>query len=759
MTTKFTQVAKRATQPGETVLLENLPALKCKAVFFLNQIRWDNNKKGNAVQVLRHGIRQILSSCDSRGYSSVALPILGTGVALFFPHSVACSVLLEEISAFEQSRQSTSSFSVRIVIHPSDKESKKAFQSLQDSFQFTGLSDDVAQDVFYQPILSTDDKVTAMVGGVKLQIICGDILKTKADVVVNTTDFPKHKSGAVSKAILSAAGPDVQKALAQAGMPSDLMYSTGPGLLGCKEIIHASFQKDTEVIRKKCEKILHDCDTRGHFSVAFPAVNTGQAGMDLAKACRAMLDGIAAALQNQKPNSLGLVCIVIIQKNVFEVFRSELQKRFGQIFKPHRNVKERAVHKVKKRLHMKHTKSFSSSEPRFLVSPELHPVVFGVISLGSDVIKNIKTDLEAALQKNLCEKKVVVQHFSWLGDMELDEVRAKMSMYGISVELQKNQPAGDRSQKSDEQVYVLKGLMEDVLCVTDLINKAVQQALLQKLQENEEYEVFLTVKWSIKNLEGVWEELSVSNNYKLEKAHRSGEVSVKISVLDRELKVNMTKQEATDWKTGITFEFKRVEPNSALELPEHWDPMDGEVFKKVELNPNSTEYDKIAKGFRDTANFTIQKIERVQNSHLWQAFEVSRERLTAKNGKDEVGEKFLYHGTSAESCRCIERDKFDRGYAGKHAAAYGKGVYFAVNADYSAKEFSPADPSGLKRLYVARVLTGRYALGKSSYVSPPPRGSDPTDRFDSVVDNLMSPTKFVIFHDDQAYPEYLITFK
>ncbi|KAF6717731.1 Poly [ADP-ribose] polymerase 14 [Oryzias melastigma] len=741
MTTKFKQTAKRTTQPGETVLLENLPALKCKAVSFLNQIRWDNNKKGNAVQVLRHGIRQILSSCDSRGYNSVALPVLGTGNALGFPHSVASLVLLEEISAFEHSRQSTSSFSVKIVIHPIDNESKKAFQSHQDSFQFKGLFEDAAHDVFYQPISSTDEKVTAMVGGVELQIICGNLLQTMADVIVNTTDFPKHKS---------------------AGMPTDLMCSTGPGLLGCKEIIHASFKNDTELIRKKCQKILQDCDTKGYTSVAFPAVNTGVAGMDPAKACRAMLDGIAAALQHQKPNSLVLVCIVIIQKEIFEAFRSELQKRFGQNFKPHRNAKERAVHKVKKRLHMKRSKSLSASEPKFLVSPELHPVVFTVISLGSDVIKNIKTDLESTLQKNLFESKVVVQNFSWLGDMELDAVRAKMAIYGISVELQKNQrleTTGDRSQKSDEQVYVLKGLKEDVLCVTDLINSSVQQALHQELQEKEEYEVFLIVQWSIKNLQDVWEELSPSNNYKLEKAHQSGEVSVEISALDRELKVNMTKQEATDWKTGITFELKRVEPTSALELPEHWDPMDGEVFKKVELNPNSTEYIKVAKGFRDTAKFTIQKIERVQNSHLWQAFEVSRDRLIAKNGKDEVGEKFLYHGTSAESCRCIERDKFDRGYAGKHATAYGRGVYFALNADYSAKEFSPADPSGLKRLYVARVLTGRYALGKSSYVSPPPRGSDPTDRFDSVVDNLQSPTKFVIFHDDQAYPEYLITFK
>lgn len=89
---------------------------------------------------------------------------------------------------------------------------------------------------------------------------------------------------------------------------------------------------------------------------------------------------------------------------------------------------------------------------------------------------------------------------------------------------------------------------------------------------------------------------------------------------------------------------------------------------------------------------------------------------------------------------------------------YGKGVYFAVNAVYSARYFSPPDASGLKHLYVARVLTGRYTVGDAEKKAPPPRGNDPTDCFDSLVDNQQQPSMFVIFHDDQAYPEYRITF-
>uniref|UniRef100_A0A7N6BPQ8 Poly [ADP-ribose] polymerase n=1 Tax=Anabas testudineus TaxID=64144 RepID=A0A7N6BPQ8_ANATE len=199
--------------------------------------------------------------------------------------------------------------------------------------------------------------------------------------------------------------------------------------------------------------------------------------------------------------------------------------------------------------------------------------------------------------------------------------------------------------------------------------------------------------------------------------------------------------------------------NTALELPPHWDPMHEEVFKKITLQPNSPEYQNVAQGFLNTAKYKIQKIERVQNLYLWQAYSVCRQRILAKNGSAELGEKRLYHGTSAESCNCIERDRFDRSHAGEHAAVYGKGVYFAVNADYSARHFSPADASGLRRLYVACVLTGRYTLGNANMKAPPPRGTDPTDCFDSLVNNQQQPAMFVIFHDDQAYPEYLITFR
>lgn len=95
---------------------------------------------------------------------------------------------------------------------------------------------------------------------------------------------------------------------------------------------------------------------------------------------------------------------------------------------------------------------------------------------------------------------------------------------------------------------------------------------------------------------------------------------------------------------------------------------------------------------------------------------------------------------------------------------HGNGVYFAVNASYSARDqYSPRDFNRNKRIYRCRVLTGEFCQGAQGMKVPPNKpnpGAGTTHiLYDSVVDNVRNPGIFVIFNDTQAYPEYLITFQ
>ena len=59
-------------------------------------------------------------------------------------------------------------------------------------------------------------------------------------------------------------------------------------------------------------------------------------------------------------------------------------------------------------------------------------------------------------------------------------------------------------------------------------------------------------------------------------------------------------------------------------------------------------------------------------------------------------------------------------------------------------------------MYMAKVLVGEYTQGIRGMVTPPKKGRG-TDLYDSVVNDETNPTIFVVFPDDHAYPEYLIS--
>lgn len=62
-------------------------------------------------------------------------------------------------------------------------------------------------------------------------------------------------------------------------------------------------------------------------------------------------------------------------------------------------------------------------------------------------------------------------------------------------------------------------------------------------------------------------------------------------------------------------------------------------------------------------------------------------------------------------------------------------------------------------MYLCQVLTGDFTAGQQNMITPPAKGNNSVQMYDSVVDNVAKPSMFVIFHDSHAYPEYLIKFK
>ncbi|XP_053719548.1 protein mono-ADP-ribosyltransferase PARP12 [Synchiropus splendidus] len=190
-------------------------------------------------------------------------------------------------------------------------------------------------------------------------------------------------------------------------------------------------------------------------------------------------------------------------------------------------------------------------------------------------------------------------------------------------------------------------------------------------------------------------------------------------------------------------------------VPPHWDktqvPEQG--YKLIQLSPTSEEYREVEAQFGSTMKygFVIEKIERIQNKELWDIFSWQKNRM-----KKRSGEKRLFHGTNSEHVDAICLHNFDWRICGTHGTAYGQGSYFARDAKYSDSYTGDSD---VRSMFLSRVLVGDYTRGNPEYRRPPAKLDCGAEFYDSCVDQVLSPSIFVIFEKHQIYPEYLIQYK
>ncbi|KAH8044683.1 platelet-activating factor acetyltransferase [Aureococcus anophagefferens] len=210
----------------------------------------------------------------------------------------------------------------------------------------------------------------------------------------------------------------------------------------------------------------------------------------------------------------------------------------------------------------------------------------------------------------------------------------------------------------------------------------------------------------------------------------------------------------------------------ALAPPRYWDqvkdPLVAEYFK---LDPKSDEYRRAAGAFLLEDDLrkkcTIQSIERVQNISLWQSYCVRKSATVSREGSENLAEAtrkyvrcWLFHGAPGDVVAKILQQGFNRSFCGKNATFFGKGVYFARDASYSAYPlYCRPDDNGVQSIFLCRVVIGQYCQGRKDALTPDIRDDSRNLLFDSTVNHVANPEIFVTYHDAQAYPEYLIKFK
>ena len=73
--------------------------------------------------------------------------------------------------------------------------------------------------------------------------------------------------------------------------------------------------------------------------------------------------------------------------------------------------------------------------------------------------------------------------------------------------------------------------------------------------------------------------------------------------------------------------------------------------------------------------------------------------------------------------------------------------------------YSRPDSNGVQRMFACSVMVGEYSRGHNNQLVPDVRDATKNLLYDSTVDNVSAPNMYVTYHDAQAYPDYLITFR
>ncbi|XP_058644830.1 protein mono-ADP-ribosyltransferase PARP14-like [Onychostoma macrolepis] len=279
---EITRVARsKKVNYGEMVITDGYK-LKCQKVFHIVCPFW---KQGSGDKILSQIIKDCLKKAEKWRMASVVFPAIGTG-NLGFPKDLVARIMLTEVQDFKP----TNLREVTVIVHPSDKESVECFTSVfrhgiqgqahrYDLPKNNTSGKSAQKSELGGKVSSPSHGVHSMqLDQVTLEVSSGDITKEKTGVIVNSSNQTFSLKAGVSKAILAAAGVQVEKECSQIVRSSNMQKTeivTSAGRLPCRNIIHVIGRSSPSDIKDVVLSVLKLCEARQITSVAFPALGTG----------------------------------------------------------------------------------------------------------------------------------------------------------------------------------------------------------------------------------------------------------------------------------------------------------------------------------------------------------------------------------------------------------------------------------------------------------------------------------------------------
>ncbi|XP_057286043.1 protein mono-ADP-ribosyltransferase PARP14-like isoform X1 [Pezoporus wallicus] len=679
-----------------------------------------------STKVLGDIITKCLEIAEELSLKSITFPAIGTG-NLGFPRSVVAKLLFDKVFEFSSKNGVNYLEEVHFLLHPkdianiqefSDELKNRCGNAVDATVQKTSPSKTSQDTAFSGTSSMPAQNVHEMtIGSIVFQVAEGDITKEEGDVIVNITNQTFSLKIGVSRAILNSAGKAVEDECAQLASQANKSYiTTQAGRLPCKKIIHFVAQDDIKML---VSTVLQECEYQQYTSVAFPAIGTGQAGRDAAAVAEDMLGAVTDFARSNSAPYVKTVKVVIFQPHLLSVFHTSMQKRENSA-------------KTAAKLQLSKLKSFQSSEnlspngkAKAVLKKKIELAVVQICGESKKKVEETEDWLRSAILKEQFQAEITDEFISDFVEEQSEKLRDLENKLRIALYL-------------DGNAIRISGVAKDVWIAYSTIQDMIYRVKNAKLKESSAELLKSITEWKYYEKD-TYVPFDNLTNMRLENAFLAKEKDISIIINEKKYTVNLEAKHVVDDQGKCTPIIRVDKCQESIVLPATWDDMENQRLKIVELRPETREYRDVQKRFLETCqSFKIERIERVQNPYLWKAYQIKKCEMDNKNG-NKNNERHLFHGTTAQ---------------------FGKGTYFAVKASYSANAiYSTPDMDGKKYMYLARVLVGEYSQGiKGSILPAAKTASNSTDRFDSSTDDVKQPSIFIIFHDAQAYPEYLITF-
>ena len=514
-------------------------------------------------------VKKCLIQANKNKMASIAFSSIGTGT-LQFPLDVVARVYFDQAIEFSKKHPSTTLKDIRFV--PFDKDIPIVRAFADELSKRTPQAPGIKSFGGARRRETTFQKESSIFSAVKerttdhplcFQVQAGNITNETTDAIVVVTNSFLNLSleGETGAAILRAGGDSIQDECSRRGtrLPGSVVV-TRAGRLSAKSIFHivppqTVTPNSMEAVVTKCLQV---ADRNGITSISFPAIGTGNLGMD-AKECAEVLLASVAKFSQQRPKSIQLIRVLIFQPSMIKAFRSVMKVKSGE--------KERSEPGIFAQL----TNLFFGREQE--TNPNEVSASSPPAKMSLEVFAGSRTDLEGAckainnMMNEHCKRQVINNDtIKVLSEDQLRRIHTAELRYDTKVEIEKKVGRIE-----------IRGNSGDILSVVGQIHEILDEVREEERERDRAEMLAKEVEWELED-NGIFQTFPSHINAYIESAYAAKKLGVSVYVGEGTFTIdfanmkirgpagNVTEIRRRDLKNGKTSTDKLDSPSHETKL-------------------------------------------------------------------------------------------------------------------------------------------------------------------------------------------------